>query len=132
MTGRDTAEILQAAEHGLGAPAIFVAQLVVADRALAGACAGGYRHDAGRAQMSPKPIGVVALIGQKAPDAARSGSQHGGRRPHIAGIAWGEMDDGGAAEDVGQDMDLGGRPAARWTDSLIFRPLCRRGRSDAP
>ena len=51
-----------------------------------------------------------------------SGSQHGGRRPHIAGIARGEMDDGGAPEDVGQDMDLGGRPAAQGIDNLIFRP----------
>ena len=32
------------------------------------------------------------------------------------------MDDSGATEDVGQDMDLGGRPTTPWTDSLIFHP----------
>ena len=108
---RDTAEVLQAAEHGFGAPAILVALLVVTDRALAGSRAGDDRHDAGFAQVGAEPVGVIALVGQKAPDAARGDRQDIGRCPYVARVARGEMDDGRAAECVGEDVDLGGRPA---------------------
>ena len=122
VAGRDAAKVLEAAEHGLGAPPVLVAPPVVADRPLAGVCARDHRHDAGLAQVGAEPVGVVALVGQKAPDAARGGCQHGGRRPHVAAVARGEVDDGGAADDVGQDVDLCGRPAARGADRLVFRP----------
>ncbi len=119
---RDTAEVLQAAEHGLGAPAILVALLVVTDRALAGSRAGDDRHDAGFAQVGAEPVGVIALVGQKAPDAARGDRQDIGRCPYVARVARGEMDDGRAAECVGQDVDFGGRAPPRWADDLVFRP----------
>ena len=122
VAGRDAAEVLEATEHGFGAPAILVAQLVVLDRALSGSRAWDHRHDAGLAQIGAKPIGVIALVGQKAPDAARGGHQHIGRRPYVARVARGEMDDGRAAEGVGEDVDLGGRPAPRRTDGLVFCP----------
>ena len=115
-----------------GAPAVFLAQLVVADRALAGACDGDYRHDLECAHMGPKPVGVEALIGQKTSDVARSGRQHLGAVFTSLELPGCEMENGGAAEDVGKDVNPGVRRAARWSDSLSFAPLCCRGCSDAP
>ena len=94
----------------------------MSDRAFAGARARDHRHDAGVAQIGPEPVGVVTLVGHETPDAAWGGRQHRRSGPHVTGIAWRQVDDSRAAEGVGQDMDLGGRPAPRGADRLVFRP----------
>jgi hypothetical protein len=41
---------------------------------------------------------------------------------YIAGVARGEVDDRRPANDVGDDVDLGGLPASRDADGLRLRP----------
>jgi len=55
--------------------------------------------------------GIVAAVGDEAPEAAGSGDQRGGETD-IVGIAAAEQQDAGAAAVISQPMQLGGSPAA--------------------
>ena len=66
-------------------------------------------------------VGIVAPIRHEALEAAGRGSEHLGRGLYVRGVARREVDDGGPSENVGEDVNLGGLPAARWTDGLRLR-----------
>jgi hypothetical protein len=53
------------------------------------------------------------------------------RSVYVAGVAEREVDHR-AAEDIGDDVDLGGLAAPRSADGLRLRPFCPNGRSRAP
>jgi hypothetical protein len=55
-------------------------------------------------------------------EAARDGRDRLWRDRYVAGVAGREVDDGWAAEDVRDDVDLGGRPAPRGPDALRASP----------
>ena len=96
--------------------------LVQPDLALAGAGAGNDDADALLAQVLEQPVGVVALVGDEPAHAAGRLVQHGGGGLHVAGVAGGETDDAGAADHIGEDVDLGGRTRPRRADGLFAGP----------
>lgn len=122
VAGGDTTEILEAIEGGLDAPAFAVAALVVADLPLAAALAWDDRRDALSPQVGSEPIGVVALVGGQATDPTGSLSEHGWGGGNVAGVARRQQEDAGAAEDIGEDVDLGRLAPARRADALRTSP----------
>jgi hypothetical protein len=90
----------------------------VADRALAAAAAWDDWLGAHGAQVVSQRVGILASVRHEASQAARRGGEHVGSGRHVAGVTRGQMDDCGAAEDVGEDVDLGGLAAARRADGL--------------
>jgi hypothetical protein len=103
-------------------PALAIAPLVVADASLATALTRDDRRDALRPQVGAQPVGIVALVGGQAPDPAGRFGQHNGRGRHVAGVAGRQQQDAGAAEDIGERVDLGRLAAARGSDGLCPRP----------
>ena len=65
VAGGNAAEVLEAAEGCLDAPAVFVAGCVMADWVLAGAAARDDGHRSGRAEVAPQRVGVIATVGNK-------------------------------------------------------------------
>ena len=110
VAGCDAAEVLEAAEYRLHPPAVAIAPLVEVDLAFAGTGARDDHADARLAQILAQPVGIVALVGDQAVYRAGRLGQHGGRGLHVAGVAGAEVDDARAADHVGEDVDLGGRP----------------------
>ncbi len=94
----------------------------MADWPSAGAAAWDDRHCSGAAEVASKRVGVIAAVGDEAPKPARHRGDQVGRNLHVAGVAGREVDDRRAAEDVGDDVDLGGLPAARDANGLRLRP----------
>src|SRR6266850_8287604 len=85
VAGGYATEVLQAAEGGLDAPALAIAALVVADLPFAAALAGDDGCDALVPQVDAQPVGVVALVGAQAADAAgASASTSGAVRTSLA------------------------------------------------
>lgn len=122
VAGGNPAEVLETAESGLDAPAFLIAALVVAQRALAGAGAGDDGGDALLPQISPQPIGVVALIGDQASQAAGSLGQHRWGGAHVTGVARRQQQDTGAAQHVDEGVDLRRLTTPRRADGLCCRP----------
>src|SRR5204862_503541 len=114
--------IFQAVEGRLDPPALPIAALVVADLPLAAALAWDDRRDAALAEVSAQPVGVVALVGGQTLDPARRFGQHRRRGGHIAGVAGRQQEDAGAAEHIGERVDLGGLATPRRADGLRGRP----------
>ena len=85
------------------------------------------------AQPTPQRIGIVARVGNKAAQPPRHSGEHVRRGRHVTGVAGREMDNRGAADDVGENVDFRRLTAARRTDSLCLAPLfavCRAVRTD--
>lgn len=122
VTGCDAAEVLEAVEGRLDAPALAVAALVVADLPLSAALARDDGRDACLPQIGAQPVGVVAFVGGQTADAAGRLGQYGWRGRHVAGVAWRQQKDAGATEDVGERVDLGRLAAARRADGLRASP----------
>jgi len=78
----------------------------MADRPLSGASAGNDGQCAGRAQITPERVGVIAAISGEPAKAPRSSRDDLRSHPYIAGVAGREVDDRWAAEDVSDDVDL--------------------------
>jgi hypothetical protein len=81
LTGRDTAEVLKAAEGRLDTPPFLVAALVVADLPLAGTGAGHDWRDTPSPQVGAQPVGVVALVGDRLIGSSRRSPKPPGRPP---------------------------------------------------
>ena len=94
----------------------------MADRALAVASPRDDRGRPARLEGAPERVGVVSAVGDQALEAARDGRDRLWRDRYVAGVAGREVDDGWAAEDVRDDVDLGGRPAPRGPDALRASP----------
>ena len=96
----------------------------MADRPLARARAGNNRRRTGPgpSQVSAQIIGVVTAIGNQPLQAARGRGDDGGSGPDIACVAGRQVDDRGAAEDIGEDVEFGRLPATRRTDRLRRGP----------
>ena len=122
VAGGDTTEVLEAIEGCFNPPAFAVAALVVADRPLAAALAWNDRRDALFPQVGPEPVGVVALVGGQATDPTGSLGEHGWGGGDVAGIAQRQQEDAGAAEDIGEDVDLGRLAPAGRADALRTSP----------
>ena len=120
VAGGDAAKVLEAADRGLDPPALAVAALVVADRHGTVAAAWNDGIGAGGAQGCAKPIGIVGTIGDQATEGPGLGQEL--RRGTDVGVMAGrEMEDDGASEQVGDQMDFGASPAPGYANGLIFR-----------
>ena len=89
------------------------------------ACAAASGNDwqrAGRAEAAAERVSIIAAIRGEPAKTPRSYGDNVGRDPYVAGIAGREMDDRRATEDIGDNVDLGGLPAARRADGLRLRP----------
>ena len=94
----------------------------MADRALSGAAARDDGHRAPSPQVTPERVGVIAAIGKEPPEPAWRSCDDLRRSLYIAGVAGREVDNRRAAEDIGDDVDLGGLAAPRNADGLRLRP----------
>ena len=92
------------------------------DWALAGAAAGDNRHRACSPQVTPERVGVIAAVGEKPSKPAWRSCNDLRRSLYVTGVAGREVDDRRAAEDIGDDVDLGGLAAPRDADGLRLRP----------
>ena len=92
------------------------------DGAAAASAARNDRHGPGGPQSPPQRVGVVAAVGDQPADRPGRGGDDLGRASYVAGIARRETDGPRAAEEVGEDMDLGGAAASRDADRLCLRP----------
>ena len=104
------------------APAFAVTAPVVADLPLAAALARDDRRDALLPQVGAQPIGIVAFVGGQAADAPGGLGQHRWGGGHVAGVARRQQEDAGAAEHVGERVDLGRLAAAGRADGLRLGP----------
>ena len=118
----DAAEVLQTTERRLDAPPILVAGAIVLDRLPARAPAGDDRRGACCSEVVPQRIGVVTAIGDQPAQASRDRRDHLRSHGYIAGVARREVDDRRAADNVCDEVNLGGLPASRDPDGLRFRP----------
>ncbi len=101
--------------------AIAVSAPVVGDLLLAGDPSWDHRRGAGLAQRPAQGVGVVSLVGQDVAGAAGAGEEL--RRDRDVGdVAGRQRQRKGAADDVGEGVDLGRLAAARGADRLNFRP----------
>jgi hypothetical protein len=116
----DPAEILEAADRSLDAPAVAVATAVVADRDGAVAAAGDHRGGARRAQGLAEAIGVVGTVGDQAAARSGLGDQLGGAAD-VRMVAGGEEQHDRPAEQVGDQVDFGAPPTAGYANGLILR-----------
>ena len=73
MAGGDAAEVFEAAERGLDAPAISIALSVMADGVLTGTAARHDRHRSAGLQIAPQGVGIIAAIRDELLQASRSG-----------------------------------------------------------
>lgn len=94
--------------------------------------AGDDRCGVARAQVLSQPVGVIALVGDQAVDAARRLDQHIRCGPYVGGIAGCQKEDRRAARDIDERVDLSRLAAARGTDVLRLGPPFRPERSGAP
>lgn len=104
------------------APALAVAAPVVADAALAAALGRDDRRDAFLPQVGAQPVGIVALVGGQAADAAGRCGQNLRGRAHVTGIARRQQEDAGTAQHIGEGVDLGGLATPRRADRLRLGP----------
>ena len=84
------------------------------------------RDDRGGAccsEVVPQRIGVVTAIGDQPAQASRDRRDHLRSNSYIAGVARGEVDDRRPANDVGDDVDLGGLPPRETPMACAFAPL---------
>ena len=100
---------------------LAVSLLVVGDFALAVGATGDDRDGAGPAAGPAQVVGVVALVGEDVAGPVGAGEQ-GRRDGDIGDVARREDQREGAADDVGEGVDLGGLAAARGADRLRLRP----------
>lgn len=120
VAGGDAAEVLEAADCSLDAPALAVAALVVPDRHGTVATARNHGFGAGRAQAGAKLIGIVGAIGDQTTEGSGLG-QELRRNPDVGMMARREVQDDGASEQVGDQVDLGASPAPGYANGLILR-----------
>lgn len=129
VSGRDTAEILETAEHPLDAVALSVEVSVVRD--WHGAASG--RRDDGKGasfgQALAQGIGVVGTISEQMADRACSVDQRGGHGA-VVDVAGAEPQHTRPAGVVRQGVDFGGTAAAGSADRLCevppFAPAAER------
>lgn len=121
VAGSDAAEVLEAAEHGLDPPAIFVASFVILDRALAVASAGDDRDGALFAQGSPDAVGIVATVGDH-PLHADGFADQQVRAFHVRRVARCQDEAKRPSEDIDKRMDLGRPAATRDANGIGSRP----------
>ena len=120
VAGGDAAKVLEAADGGLDPPALAVATLVVADRHGTVAAARNDGTGAGGAQAGAQAISIVGTVGDQATKGAGLGQQL--RRGTDVGVMAGsEVQDDGASEQVGDQVDLGASPAPGYANGLILR-----------
>jgi len=121
VAGGNAAEILEATEHRLDAPAFLVACFIIADGTLAVLASGDYRYRVLATQRSSDAIGIVASIGDEplhagsVPDQLISGL-------HIRCIARREDEAERSAENIDERMDFRRATAARDANGIDFRP----------
>jgi hypothetical protein len=101
--------------------AVAVAIPVVGDLVLARDPARDDWHGPGLAQCSAKGVGVISLVGQDVASAAGAGQERW-RDGDVGDVAGCESQRDGAADDVGEGVDLGRLAAARGADRLSTRP----------
>ena len=101
--------------------AATVSVLVLADGTFAIASSGNDRNGSGVTEQTAAPVGVVALVSKEITYSARPLEKRG-RCLHIADIAGRQHQRIGAADDIGERMDLGRPAAARSTDCLDLAP----------
>ena len=121
VSGGDTAEVLEAAEHCLDAPAVFVAAFVVLDWPLAVAPAGDDGDRTLVAQSGPESVGVVAAIGDQPLHAGGLADEQVGTLD-VARVARRQDEAQGSAEEVDKGMDLRRPTAARDANGLGASP----------
>jgi hypothetical protein len=100
---------------------VSVAGGVIGDAALAVDAAGNDRNGSGVAQGAAQPVGVVALVGNDIAGAPGLAEKLRSRLD-VGDVAGRQREREGAAQDVGERMDLGGLAAARGADGLRARP----------
>lgn len=100
---------------------VFVAPFIVDDLALPVSAARDDGDDLFRPQSFPEAVRVIAFVRQKIPGPFER-CQKAGRRLDVGDVAGGQGEREGAAQHIGQGMDLGGVAAARGADALRLRP----------
>lgn len=118
---RDAAEVLEAAEHGLDPPAMFVAAFVILDRALAVAPSGDHRDRALLTQGSPDAVRVVATVGNHPLHADSFADQQVGPF-HIRRVAGRQDEAQWSPEDIDECVDLRCPAATRDANGIGPRP----------
>ena len=121
VAGGDAPEVLEAAEGVLDEVSCAIALLVVADRAFAVAPARNDGCRPGVAERAAQSIGVIALVGQHVAHAPGP-LEESGCGLHVADVAGRQHQRIGAADDVGERVDLGRPAAARAIDRLDRAP----------
>ena len=121
MSGGDAAEVFETAERVLNEVAGTLPVLVVADCAFAVSSPrndGNHSCVTGRAAQ---PVGIIAFVGEKITHSVSTFEERG-RCFYVADVASGQHQRIGAADDIGERMDLGRPATARPTDRLDLAP----------
>lgn len=99
----------------------FVSLFVIADDALAVRAAWNDGDDSGLSQMLAQAVGIIALVGEQIPSTLQARQQARSDRA-VGLIATSERKGKRTPDYVCQGMDLGGLPAPRRSNRLIFCP----------
>ena len=121
VAGGNATEILDPAEGIFDEMAAAVTLLIVSDCAFAVAATGNDGAGAKVAQGLAQAVGIVALVAEQVSHTPRAFEQRR-RGLYVADIAGGQHQRVGAAQHIGQGMDLGCPAAARTTDRLRLAP----------
>lgn len=121
VAGRDAAEVLEAAEHGLDPPTILVAAVVILDWALSITTTGDHRDRALFAQGRPDTVGIVAAVGDHPLHADGLADQQV-RALHIGRIAGRQDEAEWSPENIDKRVDLRRPATTRDANGIGPRP----------
>ncbi len=129
VSGGDSAEVLQPAEHALDGIALAVEDGRIARFPAAVDLGRNVRRGAIALDLSPDGIAVVAFVAMNDVGLWHQ-IQQGVGRGAIGHLAAGQEEGDRAALTIGQGVDLGGAPATRAADGLVefppFPPAAQR------